>query len=89
MRRKKNSGASELATRTGSNGKASSSSQKQVVGADYTNGNGTVTRSVKVEILVSEVTNPVTVVTEKDVSLVEEARNNWKSLPRVDFQIKV
>ena len=50
-----------------------------MVGADYTNGNGTVTRNVEMEVVVPEVTIPVSDGLENAGSLVEEARNSWKS----------
>ncbi|XP_048501322.1 uncharacterized protein LOC125497704 [Beta vulgaris subsp. vulgaris] len=77
-RKKKNSGASELVTGSGSHEKAFSSSQKQVVGAEYTDGNGTVTRNEEVEVGVSEAPIPIVDGSEVNISLADEARNTWK-----------
>ena len=76
-RKRKSSGASEPAI--GSNGKASSSSRKVIIGAEFMDGHGNLTRSVEVVSLVVEVNISTTVVTENDVSLADAACNTWKT----------
>lgn len=78
-RKKKNSGVNELASGYVSTNKDNTNAQKKIVGADYTEGNGTVTQMVEPEISRPEATTPVDAGALKPIKLVEEARNNnWK-----------
>lgn len=80
-RKKKSSGASEGSSEAGISNKSNGASSKHVVGADFVESNGTVTKDIPAMIAeVQEAVIPAAPVPESVTELTEKNHNFWKSM---------